>query len=1637
MNARSSWSAKADPTAEDAKQKRSSGDADLPLDDLLEARFDDDGRLPQLGQGKGQHFEDHSEPRPPDLGAEELERAVQKLAHGLDAIERQSRIPPPRKPQDPAESEGRGDFVTYSLDRLEARLEALSNRLQQRAASAPPITHPQPIPAMADYHPLDDDLSDAAERRNYPAFAVEPTDDREAERAELRRLAEIERARVEAEEAAAEMRRRAEAVEARRQAEAEEARRRAEAEEAFRHAEAEEIRRRAEAEEARRRGEIDAAQRRAEAAAARRQAEVATAIQHQFDVMETRIEALQRHADQNQIEPIRNDLLELLQQMQGLGRDGRSIAGAVDKAHARLDEIDVKVNAARNMAGNRLGEVHDRLTGIAGRLDELEIEIPGFDAVRENQGAILERFDRMEGLVQHLASADELLDRVDGVKRQLQAVASQHEVARIEEQMLRLADRIDRLPEHLSNAVVLERVETQLQGLAAEALEARRQRSSAAAQLDQRIAELGGLVQDVGESGRTPDLTGLDEKLSDIGSRIEESRRVNGDSLARLEQRLAAATAMIEEQEKGVAAEILAVLTPRIDSLGEAIVSQDVSAARRDIGGLDRKLDQLAHSLSQQVEHLAPQMRPLETRLDLLQAQMEELANRARDSIVQLGPFAQKLQEISDRVNALGIQGAPTPLSQRLAAIEERIAGLASRGGDPRALQTQLDAIVSRLELLKGRSIDPARLNDLFDRVDVAIRALPEDRFDRLERKLDDNGVPMAQLERIERQIAERAYDPLTEERFDRLERRLSERDIGADLEEHFALLTKRLHNAAPADISDERFARLEEKLDGIGRAYMSAAYGSGGGEALTLDDLADLRSDIVTLRRELRSLPGLGAGDANLGEVLRGISARLDRIAAEPPLTATELEARLARLAPASSDPAQGRVALGHVEQSLKSIEERLVETRRPNPYHSPDDFDADLADRELEAVAGMARALSDDVSVLKGSAQAAERKTKDSLDAVQDTLEAVVKRMAFLERDIDNAAGEAAGEPHAYHRESEIAPAGAVAAEAEAPRTESRETPSGGLLSRFTSRQLLKRATGGRAESFSPDLDEPDEDYDLPLEPNTDAPLTSDLTGAPSSDTALMSGTRSRGKIAAAQNGDQDRETLRGRYSVPDDLDDDDFLASARRAAREAAAEAVAEDEIGPAARAARMVGRVRSRRLAVLACALAIAVAFAAFQIVRLQMQPGDAGIAARPQTTERAAAVTDPTPPRAEAVTAPETTQAMAPPRSPTPAASRAPAAKEENVAADAAEASAEAGASEVATVVPPKALPAGPALSVNAAPIPAAPPPAATEAAPAETAPAETESAALAPAELPSSGSAPDQSVPAALPASIGPSPLRQAALDGDPVAAFEVATRFAEGRSVAQDMSAAVAWYEQAGEAGMAPAQYRLGSIYEKGIGVPRDLARAQDWYRQAADAGNVKAMHNLAVLYAEGAGGEPDLEAAARLFRQAAEHGVRDSQFNLAILHARGLGVPQDLIEAYKWFAIAASSGDEESLKRRDIIAAALSEGDLRKAEAASADFQPLPLIAEVNEVMMPEGGWGEDATSVGTESGTTVSDNDLVALVQKLLAEKGFDPGPSDGLLGRQTIDAITAYQKEAGLPVTGRIDNGLVTALREQST
>ena len=53
-------------------------------------------------------------------------------------------------------------------------------------------------------------------------------------------------------------------------------------------------------------------------------------------------------------------------------------------------------------------------------------------------------------------------------------------------------------------------------------------------------------------------------------------------------------------------------------------------------------------------------------------------------------------------------------------------------------------------------------------------------------------------------------------------------------------------------------------------------------------------------------------------------------------------------------------------------------------------------------------------------------------------------------------------------------------------------------------------------------------------------------------------------------------------------------------------------------------------------------------------------------------------------------------------------------------------------------------------------------------------------------------------------------------------------------------------------------------------------------------------------------------------------------------------------------------------------------------------------------------------------------------VKQIQILLALLKFDPGPIDGILGKKTTKAISAFQLDIGVPVTGKIDENLKSLL-----
>ncbi|MCG5236078.1 tetratricopeptide repeat protein [Xanthobacter oligotrophicus] len=213
-----------------------------------------------------------------------------------------------------------------------------------------------------------------------------------------------------------------------------------------------------------------------------------------------------------------------------------------------------------------------------------------------------------------------------------------------------------------------------------------------------------------------------------------------------------------------------------------------------------------------------------------------------------------------------------------------------------------------------------------------------------------------------------------------------------------------------------------------------------------------------------------------------------------------------------------------------------------------------------------------------------------------------------------------------------------------------------------------------------------------------------------------------------------------------------------------------------------------------------------------------------------------------------------------------------------------------------------------------------------------------------------------------LPAAIGPTALQAAARAGDPAAAFLVAGRYAEGRGVEADPDAAVKWLAFAMQRGSAPAAHRLGALYES---AGRDLGEARRFYEWAAGQGNVRAMHALAMLLCSGNGQTPDWEGAVRWFRAAAELGFRDSQYNLGVVYARGLGVAADAGEAFKWLSLAAVQGDDDSGRKRDILAREADGATLTKAQQAVAAFAPGPQNVAANIVeIRPE--WQEE--SAGT---------------------------------------------------------------------
>jgi TPR repeat protein len=154
----------------------------------------------------------------------------------------------------------------------------------------------------------------------------------------------------------------------------------------------------------------------------------------------------------------------------------------------------------------------------------------------------------------------------------------------------------------------------------------------------------------------------------------------------------------------------------------------------------------------------------------------------------------------------------------------------------------------------------------------------------------------------------------------------------------------------------------------------------------------------------------------------------------------------------------------------------------------------------------------------------------------------------------------------------------------------------------------------------------------------------------------------------------------------------------------------------------------------------------------------------------------------------------------------------------------------------------------------------------------------------------------------------------QGALRGDVVSMTALGLRYAAGLGVTQNWNAAVRWWMRARAQSPLASRF-LGDAYACGLGVDMAPTHAADAYKVAADAGELSSSTQLGHLYAKGCVTIDDA-AAVKAYRRAADQGDPEAQVALSDLVRQGRGTDPNPYEAYTLARLAELRLPDGSLK-------------------------------------------------------------------------------------------------------------------------
>jgi localization factor PodJL len=1105
----------------------------------------------------------------------------------------------------------------------------------------------------------------------------------------------------------------------------------------------------------------------------------------------------------------------------------------------------------------------------------------------------------------------------------------------------------------------------------------------------QKLREDLGHGTDAGIAREAPPRRGIEH--GSLSSRHQ-------DQTATLRAELERLSSMIEEMARRGDDRTVHMLRLEIEeikaALGELAREDTVRSVGQRWEELDRRWDSLASDLRAAGANGAPR-EMLEDRLDKI-----EKAVRALPEALSMRTLEDKLRRLAAVIDEIGAQQerfapeAIESIERRLDELSRAIVASTSARHERQFDPEPLERIEARLGAL-ARQIEDLAAGQGFD-ISNQIETI-NNRVDELTHRVE---LPENVVEKLAAQIASISA------KLDNVPEPPEMDHLLREMDHRFAAIVSKLDERQDsATVQEQTLLReLEQRIEQIAGSVERRLDASTGQDLFAALDqrLSDIR-ERLDRQVETANVPAIGHIEERLDELARRLEAASATSGIDPALISS-LHDQMAGLAehvmrPDRFPPEFEELGprLDYIERSITETRDKLVEAAR----QAAEDAVRTLGESHDAAFASE---IGQELRNLEKLTRTSDERNARTFEAIHDTLIKIVDRLGSVEKrqllaqttadeqreiiDTPSIAPEIDTPDHGNHdQQKPPAPHRSAVEAASLAARAAVETDAHGKEA--TERQSSRSLLGGITRALKGNKDRRSEDETERKEPSTaiefDQPLDPKLANQPLEPGSGVPDLNAIMRRVRDQHDGPDPQSSNAAKS--------DFITAARRAAQAAAAEAQATKG-RPAEKEASRGGLSRflpGRKSAVIGLA-ALVVFIGALQLGRTLLS------------------------------TAPDT-------------ASTEPPALSQEIASETSEdvATTNGGtASDYASMAQDgeeRAM-ASPLVAE------AEPTPRVVDAEPAETSVVtddrpvdlagnadEMETAALTNVGHPVGE--PEISVPT----EAGPAALREAAEQGNALALFEIGNRYADGRGVEANMEEAARWYEMAAEKDLAVAQYKIGSFYEKGNGVQRNVAQAESWYDRAAEQCNAAAMHNLGVLLAMGASGATDNETAAHWFLKAAEFGVTDSQFNMGILAAKGIGMEQDLKEGYKWFALVADAGDEDAAAKRDEIAELLSPDQLEKAQAAATLWRARTPDAESNSIDIPEA-W--------TESSETTSSIDMrqaVAEMQRVLNARGYDAGPADGIIGRQTRSAITAFQRDNGLEADGEITQEVVRALLER--